>query len=414
MNKDENIKIVRITHSNLGGAGLCVQRLHESYNSLYGNETLLIANGVRYDDSILIAEQDEKDNYHQKRSYIGTKIYHLLLRLKLIPQEIFFREELERIRRTRSFFFTLPFSNYKDIIKLSSIDKTDIINLHWVGDFVDIPSFVKDIGKPLVWSLHDENPARGGLHYDCPYPEYRRLDRELQKVKIKALKNVQNLNVVVQSKKMEEFCLNSKVLGKYPVTVIPNGVNVNQFVCKDKTESRKELDLPLNSKVFLFSSVDIYDKRKGLAYLISALEQLNDENVILLCIGRYDKVPQTKIKVRCLGYIDDHNKHSSIISSSDYFVLSSFQESFAKTPLEAMACGIPVIAFPCSGVEDCITKDTGVICSDFTIESLNKGIREALAHKYDRDEIRNHVKKNFTFEIMAKKYRALYESILRK
>ena len=408
------IKVARITQTDLGGAGLCVQRLHDAYRLLYGNDTLLIANGVRYDESILIAEKDKRDNYHHKKTYIGTKIYHLLLRLRLVSKDILFREKLDKTRRIREHFFTLPFSDYKNIRELSIIKDADIINLHWIGDFVDIPSFVKDTGKPLVWSLHDENPARGGLHYDCPYPEYRKLDRELQIVKIKALKNVQNLNVVVQSKKMEEFCLNSKVLGKYPVTVIPNGVNVNQFVCKDKTESRKELDLPLNSKVFLFSSVDIYDKRKGLAYLISALEQLNDENVILLCIGRYDKVPQTKIKVRCLGYIDDRNKHSSIISSSDYFVLSSFQESFAKTPLEAMACGIPVIAFPCSGVEDCITKETGVICSDFTIESLNKGIREALAHKYDRDKIRNHVKKNFTFEIMAKKYRALYESILRK
>lgn len=408
------INVARITQTNLGGAGLCVQRLHDAYRLLYGHETLVIGNGICYDDSISIAEKDKRDYYHHKRSYIGTKVYHLLLRLKLVSKDILFREKLDKTRRTRKFFFTLPFSDYKNIRKLSCIKDADIINLHWIGDFVDLPSFVKDIGKPLVWSLHDENPARGGLHYDCPYSEYNRLDWELQKVKIKALKNVKNLNVVVQSKQMKELCLKSKVLGKYPVTVIPNGVNVNQFVPKAKIESRKELNIPFNAKVFLFSSVYIYDKRKGLKCLISALEQLNDENVILLCVGKYDKIPKAKIKIRCLGFIDDCNKYSSIYSSSDYYVLSSFQESFAKTPLESMACGTPVIAFPCSGVEDCVTTDTGVICPDFTTEALNEGIRIALTNKYNRDKIRNHVKENFTFEMMAKRYRTLYESILKQ
>lgn len=413
MHSDNNINVARITQTNLGGAGLCVQRLHDAYNSLYGNETLVIANGVCYDESILIAKKDKRDKYNHDRSYIGTKIYHLLLRLKLVSKEIVFREKLDKIRRTRNFFFTLPFSDYKNLGKLSNIKDADIINLHWVGDFVDLPSFVKNVSKPIVWSLHDENPARGGLHYDCPYPEYNALDKELQDVKIKALKKVQNLNIVVQSKKMKEFCLRSRVLGKYPITIIPNGVNVNQFVCKDKIEARNELDIPFDAKVFLFSSVDIYEKRKGLTSLISALEQLNDENVILLCVGKYHKIPKSKIKIRCLGFIDDYNTYSSIYSSSDYYVLSSFQESFAKTPLEAMACGVPVIAFPCSGVEDCIKDDTGVICGDFTIDALYEGIKKAQSKEYDREIIRNHVKKNFTFEMMAKRYRALYESILK-
>ena len=412
--RNNEMKVVRVTHTNLGGAGLCVQRLHNAYNSLYGDETLIIADGIRHDETILIAEKDGAANYNKRRSYLGTKIYHLLLRLKLVPQETYFREKIDKLRSKRDFFLTLPFSGYKHIIELPCVKNADIINLHWIGNFVDLPSFATGTDKPIVWSLHDENPARGCLHYECPYPEYNDLDRELQDIKIKAIKKINNLNVVVQSKKMKETCLKSKVLADYPITIIPNGVNVNQFKLKDKIESRKELGISREAKVFLFSSVDIYDERKGLIYLISALERLNDSDVVLVCVGRYDKIPQAKIEVKCVGFVDDYNKYSNLYSASDFYVLSSFQESFAKTPLEAMSCGTPVVAFPCSGVEDCITDDTGVICNDFTIDALYEGIQKAQSKVYDREKIRNHVKENFTFEIMARRYRTLYESILRE
>ncbi len=45
-------------------------------------------------------------------------------------------------------------------------DAPDIVNLHWVARWLDLPSFLKSVpaGIPIVWSLHDMNPFTGGCH----------------------------------------------------------------------------------------------------------------------------------------------------------------------------------------------------------------------------------------------------------
>ncbi|HMY73170.1 MAG TPA: hypothetical protein PLQ88_15260, partial [Blastocatellia bacterium] len=47
----------------------------------------------------------------------------------------------------------------------------EIVNLHWVSRWLDLPSFLRSLpaGLPVVWSLHDMNPFTGGCHHagDC-------------------------------------------------------------------------------------------------------------------------------------------------------------------------------------------------------------------------------------------------------
>ena len=104
---------------------------------------------------------------------------------------------------------------------------------------------------------------------------------------------------------------------------------------------------------------------------------------------------------------------SEYYSAADYFVLSSFQEAFAQTPLEALACGTPVIAFPCSGVPDLITHKIGVMSENFTLEALVDAIKKAMNTEYCQDEIRNEVVSRFSYDIIAKQYIDLYNQLLK-
>ena len=78
-----------------------------------------------------------------------------------------------------------------------------------------------------------------------------------------------------------------------------------------------------------------------------------------------------------------------------------------------MACGLPVIAFPCSGTEELITDMNGVRCEAFTVEALENGIRKALATQYDETMIRNDMIERFSPEKIAGEYLDFYHELMK-
>lgn len=81
-------------------------------------------------------------------------------------------------------------------------------------------------------------------------------------------------------------------------------------------------------------------------------------------------------------------------------------EDFGITPLEAMSCGKPVIAYGDGGaVETVIPGTTGLFFTEQTVEGLKKAILELSAMKWDASAIRKHAEK---FD------RAVFENNLRQ
>lgn len=69
----------------------------------------------------------------------------------------------------------------------------------------------------------------------------------------------------------------------------------------------------------------------------------------------------------------------SILGSADLLLSSSTWESFPNSVKEAMACGTLVVATPAGGIAELILDGiSGVLCRDFSFESLTDGLRRAL------------------------------------
>lgn len=141
------------------------------------------------------------------------------------------------------------------------------------------------------------------------------------------------------------------------ITVIYNGVDTKKFSPKNKHELREKYNLPKDLTIILFVGSGF--KRKGLDTLIKAFARLKEQNLLLIVIGKGDKIEYEKTchklkiekKVLFLGIRKDIE---SFYALSDLFVLPTIYDPFSNATLEAMASGIPVITTKNNGVAELI------------------------------------------------------------
>jgi glycosyltransferase involved in cell wall biosynthesis len=137
---------------------------------------------------------------------------------------------------------------------------------------------------------------------------------------------------------------------------IYNPIDLELWQPMDRAESRCELGLPLRSRIVIYHGrIDIYSK--GLDVLLEAWQEIRDSSdrqpPQLLIIGSGHDDAEFRRRLDALGspgiqwldrYETDRTMMRSYLSAADLYVLPSRREGFPVAPLEAMACGLPVVA----------------------------------------------------------------------
>lgn len=413
-NETTAMKVLHIATMDHGGAGIAARRIHEALLKQSVESRMLVR--FKYsDDDTIKAAQPNRGLYVTPSNILRRKVEQVMRRRgKCLTEVERCERQMESLDRHYGAAFTMPLSNY-DLTKHPLVQQADIIHLHWIENFVDYQSFFQRVDKPIVWTFHDENIAFGGFHYSDeamrlkdPFVE---IERQFVKIKKEALTLNRNIHMVALSKQMEQFYHNHAIQPIYSISIIHNGLQPDCFQILDKKYCRQILGIHANRTVVCFCVSELTEKRKGLEVLVKALEQLNNTYITLLCVGKGD-LPKSSVDIIGTGPVHNPRLLSVAYSASDLFVMPSYQEAFAQTPLEAMACGCPVVAFPCSGTEELINVNNGIRCPDFTAESLAAGIQKALATHYDREAIRKDVIERFNISKIAGQYIDLYKSIL--
>lgn len=406
------MKVLLIATMDYGGAGMAASRIHHALLRL-GVDSRMLVRFKRSNDETVTAAEPNMGLYQASSIHLVRKVEQVLRRRgRCLTQVEQYERQLNVLDRKYGAAYTLPVSNF-DLSQHPLVQQADIIHLHWVENFIDYPTFFARVNKPIVWTFHDENVAFGGFHYSDEAERLKEpfssMEQAFMEIKRKALADGNhNIHMVALSRMMEQFYRQSSLFPSYPVEIIHNGIEPEQFAILDQDFCRKALNLPDGRKVITFCATDINDFHKGLRLLLQSLAEVNNTyKISLLCIGG-GALPKADFPVFGTGSIFNSRLLSIAYSASDLFVMPSLQEAFAQTPLEAMACGCPVVAFPCSGTEELINDGNGVRCRNFTTEALSEGVKQALSCNFDRQSIRNDVVNRFNIDIIAKQYLELY------
>jgi glycosyltransferase involved in cell wall biosynthesis len=140
--------------------------------------------------------------------------------------------------------------------------------------------------------------------------------------------------------------------------VIPNGVNQEIFYPGDKTTSRNTLGLETSAFIFLFSANGIRRNRwKDFELMKKALEvvsmQKHHGKVIFLALGdKADPILMGDAEVRFIPYTLHAWEVANYYRAADVYLHAARADTFPNAVLEALSCGIPVIATAVGGIPE--------------------------------------------------------------
>jgi glycosyltransferase involved in cell wall biosynthesis len=339
--------------------------------------------------------------------------------------------------------FSLPYPGL-DVDNLDQVIQADIINLHWLANFFQSPITIKkllDLGKPVVWTLHDMWAFTGGCHYsagcqgyqadcsNCPQlsNDLYNLPQAILKDKLELISNP-NLVIVTPSKWLADCVQKSHIFARNRLEVIPYSLDSQIFKPLDKFEAKKLLNIDGDCVTILAGAQTGKEKRKGFIELIKVLKicltypffqkLVQTQKFKLICFGEpNEELNNLDLPILSLGTINDDQKLSQIYAAADLFLLPSLEDNFPNTMLEAMSCGTPVIGFKIGGIPDLIQdKITGRIVPPENLDGMAEVIIQSLSNGNELHNMgkacRQVVEENYYLSRQAHQYLELYQQLI--
>jgi glycosyltransferase involved in cell wall biosynthesis len=146
-----------------------------------------------------------------------------------------------------------------------------------------------------------------------------------------------------------------------PIEVIPTGIDLERFQPGDRAAARQTLGLDQDERVLLY--VGRLDREKNLDFLVDAVAHVRTPRLRLLLVGRGTQAAMLRRAAAARGLGDrvefrggaPPESLPAYYRAADAFVFASTTETQGLAVLEAMACGLPVVAVRASGIEEAVT-----------------------------------------------------------
>lgn len=410
------MKIIHLSRSDIsGGASRAAYRIHN----------MLIKNGISSSMWVDLKKSKDKTVFgpdSKLKKFINSNKQHL-------------RFPINKILKSNLFGMHSPSILSSKWLKKINTSDADIVHLHWIqGEMLSIKE-ISEIKKPVVWSFYDMWPFCGCEHYayNSRYSEgynsenrsknefwFFDINRWIWEKKVKYFKKP--FQIISPSNWMTECIKKSFIMKSWPIETIPLPIDIFKWKQIEKNFSRKELNLPLNSKLIIFGAMGgTKDNRKGFKLFVSALKHLkkktNLKNINIIIFGSSKKINFIDIdyKIHQFNEISDDTILQKLYSAADVMVAPSKMETLGQTAIESHACGTPVVAFNDTGLSDIIEhRKSGYLAEFLNQIDLANGINWVLENSYENNlstNSRKRVENYFSEKIIIKKYLNLYKKI---
>ncbi len=411
----------------MGGAAVASLRLFKALNK----------NGV--DVKMLV--QDGSNTTASNITVLAKSFIDKKLSFARFAQErlLFLRQEKNKELR----YAFSPANVGIDISKHPDVQEADIIHINWINQgFLSLKSLESlfQLGKPIVWTLHDMWVFTGGCHYagychgflencgNCP--QLKSPDRnDISSVQFYSKLNIykrRNLSIVTCSKWLKSLASESSLLRDKTIKSIPNPLDTTVFKPLDKKACRISENLPTNKKLILFGAANVNDTRKGMSFLIEALQLFKQRyadyapQIELVIFGKVNPATLETIpfEKHLLNYVSGTDRLINIYNAADLFVLPSLQDNLPNTVAEAMGCGVPVVAFKTGGVPEMIDHlKNGYLAEAKNASDLANGMFQVLFEvsgmKYG-ENAREKALTSYSEEVVVAEYLKVYNDALSK
>ncbi len=150
-------------------------------------------------------------------------------------------------------------------------------------------------------------------------------------------------------------------LASVPRRLVPNAVDVEVFRAGDGAEARAALGLPPDRPLVLFpANVGLQNEFKDGATLLGALAQIRDLRPVLAAFGRAPDVEG--VEVLTLDYTSSEERMAAYYRAADVVAYPSRADTAPIAPMEAGACGRPVVASAVGGIPEIVLDgETGYV-----------------------------------------------------
>jgi glycosyltransferase involved in cell wall biosynthesis len=319
---------------------------------------------------------------------------------------------------------------------------TDVINLHWVAGSLSASSIAKlaSFGKPIVWTLHDARPLTGGCHFPADCRNYEKTCTNCPQLKsdcgglieygrsslMQAVQTAQ-VHFVAPSSWMRDVATSSANARENDISLIPYGVDQKIFSPGKQSEARRSLGLDCEATYIILAAHSVDERRKGCLEAVAILKRLSQHEVLrdqiavgkirlLLCGKGSEGLTIPDWFSENIGYLAQDSM-PLLYRSADILLFTSIQDNLPNVVLEAMACGLPVVAHDLPGIRDLFGEkhSTGIIIPVADPEQGADRLAFLINNKDFKKDLgcaaSERIKNHFSLNLQAMEYIKLYRNL---
>jgi N-acetyl-alpha-D-glucosaminyl L-malate synthase BshA len=373
------MRIGIVLYPTFGGSGIVATELGKAL-SKKGHEIHFIT----YSEPVRLGELRKNIFYHEVR----TSDYPLF---KFTPYEQVLTSKLV------------------DVVKF---ERLDLLHVHYAIPHASAAYMAQQILKdqgveiPFVTTLHGTDITLVGK------------DPSFEPVINFSINKSNRVTAVSENLKKETFELFDI---KNNIEVIPNFICLKEYKM-DNNDYYKKRFAPNNEKVICH--VSNFRKVKRIEDVIIAFEGISKEmDVKLLLVGdgperaRLEQISRNSKFSKNIFFLGSLKSTKEVLNISDLFILPSSKESFGLSALEAMACGVPVIASDSGGIPEVIShgksgllNSVGDTCQ-MTKNALKLLSNDSLLESFKTNAYQQAMK--FDIEVILPKYESLYKKCIK-